>query len=123
VSICGGSDDERPVPVHRQFGTLDHRRSAHESRHGAGKFRAYSAGSHPRGEVNPFAIEVLERHGVPTAGLRSKSWGEFATPEAPDMDLMVTVCDQAAQEECPYWPGSSSCLPRFREPDGGPLIC
>jgi arsenate reductase len=70
-----------------------------------GRFRAYSAGSHPKGRVAPLALEVLERHDIPTAGLRSKSWDEFSGPEAPQMDLVVTVCDQAAAEQCPYWPG------------------
>src|SRR5687768_3682348 len=70
---------------------------------GGGKFRGYSAGSHPKGEVNPFALEVLERQRIPTAGLRSKSWDEFAKPDAPHMDFVFTVCDRAAAEECPYW--------------------
>jgi arsenate reductase len=72
---------------------------------GGGKFRAYSAGSHPKGEVNPFALELLREQRLPTDGLRSKSWDEFATPEAPRMDFVFTVCDQAAAEECPFWPG------------------
>jgi arsenate reductase len=71
----------------------------------AGKFRAYSAGSHPRGEVNPLALELLERQRIPTTGLRSKSWDEFATPEAPVMDFVFTVCDDAAAQACPVWPG------------------
>lgn len=72
---------------------------------GGGKFRAYSAGSHPRGEVNLFALEVLERQRISTEGLRSKSWDEFSKPGAPHMDLVFTVCDQAAAEQCPFWPG------------------
>jgi arsenate reductase len=72
---------------------------------GAGRFRAYSAGSHATGRVNPFAIEALERHGLPTEGLRSKSWDEFAAPGAPPLDFVFTVCDQAAGEACPVWPG------------------
>src|SRR5688572_11152949 len=72
---------------------------------GRGRFRAYSAGSHPTGKVNPFALELLERNRMPTEGLRSKAWNEFATPEAPSMDIIITVCDQAAGEMCPVWPG------------------
>ncbi len=72
---------------------------------GGGKFRAFSAGSHPKGVVNPFALKVLEDAGYPTDGARSKSWDEFAGPEAPDMDFVFTVCDNAAGEACPHWPG------------------
>jgi arsenate reductase (thioredoxin) len=72
---------------------------------GQGRFRAFSAGSHPKGEVNPFALELLLKHRMPTAGLRSKSWDEFAIPGAPRMDFVFTVCDQAAGEACPIWPG------------------
>ena len=72
---------------------------------GAGRFHAFSAGSHPAGRVNPFAIEVLERAGCPTAGMRSKAWDEFAAPGAPALDIVVTVCDNAAGEVCPVWPG------------------
>ena len=72
---------------------------------GKGTFRAYSAGSHPSGTVNPFAIERCEALGYDTSGLRSKSWDEFATPDAPHMDFVITVCDQAAGEVCPIWPG------------------
>jgi arsenate reductase (thioredoxin) len=70
-----------------------------------GRFRAFSAGSHPKGEVDPMALAVLQEHHLPTDGLRSKSWEEFATPDAPSMDFVFTVCDQAAAEECPFWPG------------------
>lgn len=70
-----------------------------------GKFKAYSAGSHPKGQVNPFALEVLERGRFSTKGLRSKSWDEFAAQGAPQLDFVFTVCDQAAGEQCPYWPG------------------
>jgi len=71
----------------------------------AGKFRAYSAGSHPKGDVNPFALELLEQQRIPTSDLRSKSWEEFARPDAPAMDFVFTVCDDAAAEVCPTWPG------------------
>ena len=70
-----------------------------------GKFRGFSAGSHPRGEVNPHAIELLKRRHISTEGLSSKSWDEFAKPGAPPLDFVFTVCDQAAGEQCPYWPG------------------
>ena len=72
----------------------------------AGRVRAYSAGSHPRGEVNPLALEVLRTCEVDAAGLRSKSWDEFAAEDAPHMDVVITVCDQAAAETCPLWPGA-----------------
>lgn len=68
-------------------------------------FTAYSAGSHPKGEVNPWALKTLERNRLPTAGLRSKGWEEFARPDAPPLDFVFTVCDQAAGEVCPVWPG------------------
>lgn len=72
---------------------------------GAGRFKAYSAGSHPSGRVNPFAIEQVQALGYSTEQLRSKSWDEFAAPGAPQMDFVVTVCDNAAGEVCPVWPG------------------
>lgn len=72
---------------------------------GEGKFRAFSAGSHPKGEVNPDALRLLERIGYPTEGLRSKSWEEFSGPDAPKIDFIFTVCDSAAGETCPIWPG------------------
>jgi len=72
---------------------------------GAGQFRAFSAGSQPKGDVNPFTLDALERAHLPTSGLRSKSWDEFAQPTAPQMDFIFTVCGNAAREECPYWPG------------------
>ena len=72
---------------------------------GKGRFAGYSAGSFPKGQVNPLALELLASLNLPTAGFRSKSWNEFATPGAPVMDFIVTVCDQAAGEVCPIWPG------------------
>lgn len=72
---------------------------------GKGRFRAYSAGSFPKGTVNPLALKTLERAGIATAGFRSKSWDEFAKPGAPVMDFVFTVCDDAAGEVCPVWPG------------------
>ena len=72
---------------------------------GAGKFNAYSAGSQPKGNVNPMALDVLVGHKFPTEGLRSKSWDEFAGAEAPQLDFIFTVCDNAAGESCPVWPG------------------
>ena len=72
---------------------------------GAPRFRAFSAGSHPTGRVNPFAIELLQKNDLPTEGLRSKNWDEFAQPGAPDLDFIFTVCDSAAGEACPLWPG------------------
>ena len=72
---------------------------------GAGRFRAFSAGSHPKGAVNPFALRVLRAFDYPADGFRSKSWDEFATPNAPKMDFVFTVCDDAAGEACPVWPG------------------
>jgi len=72
---------------------------------GQGRFRAYSAGSHPGGRVNPFALELLAKNRIDTAGLRSKSWDEFTQPGAPRLDFVFTVCDNAAGEVCPIWPG------------------
>ncbi|HWX33861.1 MAG TPA: arsenate reductase ArsC [Steroidobacteraceae bacterium] len=72
---------------------------------GRGKFRAFSAGSFPKGRVHPMALELLGRMNLPTEGLRSKSWDEFAVPGAPPLDFIVTVCDNAAGEVCPVWPG------------------
>lgn len=75
------------------------------NRLGEGDFRAFSAGSHPVGKVNPGAVELLERLGYATEGLRSKCWDEFAGPDAPVMDHVITVCNNAAGETCPVWPG------------------
>lgn len=72
---------------------------------GAERFHAYSAGSHPKGAVNPLALQELQALHIPTDGLRSKAWDEFAGPQAPAMDFIFTVCDQAAGEVCPFWPG------------------
>ena len=72
---------------------------------GTGRFRAFSAGSFPKGEVHPLALETLTRMHLPTAGLRSKSWDEFAGPGAPPLHFVFTVCDRAANEVCPVWPG------------------
>lgn len=72
---------------------------------GKGRFRAYSAGSHPAGVVHPFTLDILRRNRLPVEGLRSKGWDEFAAPAAPRMDFVITVCDHAAGEVCPVWPG------------------
>ena len=72
---------------------------------GRGKFHGFSAGSHPKGALHPIALELLKRARLPTEGLRSKSWDEFAAPAGPPLDFVFTVCDNAAGEVCPYWPG------------------
>jgi arsenate reductase (thioredoxin) len=72
---------------------------------GTGRFNTFSAGSHPRGRINPVALKILDAYGYPTDGLRSKSWDEFAVPGAPELDFVFTVCDTAAGEACPVWPG------------------
>ena len=78
---------------------------AYLSTAGRGRFVAYSAGSQPTGKVNPFALELIEKNRFSAAGLRSKSWDEFAKPGAPKLDFVFTVCDNAAGEVCPVWPG------------------
>lgn len=75
------------------------------NRHGKERFRALSAGSFPKGEVHPMALKTLQKAGLPTDGLRSKSWDEFAADGAPELDFIFTVCDNAANETCPIWPG------------------
>ncbi len=110
---------ERPAPsaAHRVFNVLflctgNTARSVLAEgilrKDGEGRFRAFSAGSQPKGTVNPFAIEVLGQFGYPTDGFRSKSWDEYAGPDAPVMDFVFTVCDSAAGEACPVWPGRPS---------------
>lgn len=75
------------------------------NKRGQGQFRAFSAGSHPGGRVNPYALALLQKMGYSTEGLRSKSWDEFAAPGAPELDFVFTACDNAAGEVCPMWPG------------------
>jgi protein-tyrosine-phosphatase len=75
------------------------------NRSGQGKFRAFSAGSQPKGQVHPYALDLLRKLNYDVTGLRSKSWKEFSAPNAPNLDFVFTVCDNAAQETCPVWPG------------------
>jgi arsenate reductase len=72
---------------------------------GKGRFVAYSAGSHPTAKINPFAVELLQKNRIANSGLHSKNWNEFAAPGAPRLDFVITVCDNAAGETCPFWPG------------------
>ena len=90
--------------VHRQFRPLDHRRSHHEPRR-ARQFRAYSAGSQPKGEVHPYTLDLLRKMNFDVSGLRSKSWHEFSGAGCATLDFVFTVCDNAAGEACPFWPG------------------
>ncbi|MEQ8506265.1 MAG: arsenate reductase ArsC [Rhodospirillales bacterium] len=75
------------------------------TRHGSGKFKAFSAGSHPAGQVHPYVIDLLRNQNYPVDSFRSKDWAEFSEPGAPKMDFVFTVCDQTAEEVCPIWPG------------------
>lgn len=75
------------------------------NRWGGGRFRGFSAGSFPKGQVHPLALDLLRQMNLPTDGLRSKGWDEFAAPDAPPLDFIITVCDDAAGEVCPVWPG------------------
>ncbi len=90
--------------MHRQFGAVDHGRGDSELK-GRPNFTAYSAGSHPSGAVRPEALRQLESAHIPAQGARSKSWEEFSRPDAPKLDFVITVCDNAAKEVCPVWPG------------------
>jgi arsenate reductase len=77
------------------------------NREGAGRFKGFSAGSHPEGQIHPYALDLLHKMNLSTLGLRSKSWDEFAAPDAPLLDFVFTVCDDAANEACPVWPGQA----------------
>ena len=100
-----GPSLQRSVPLHRQFRPSISLAEAHLNRAGQGRFKAYSAGSQPKGEVHPYALDLLRSLNFDVSGLRSKSWSEFAKREAPKLDFVFTVCDNAANETCPVWPG------------------
>ena len=95
---------QRSFPLHWQFCSIHYGRAILNQK-GLGRFTAYSAGSHPSGAVRPEAIRQLEGAHLPVSSLRSKSWDEFAKPGAPQLDFVFTVCDNAAYEVCPVWPG------------------
>jgi arsenate reductase len=86
-----------------------------------GRFRGFSAGSHPKGEIHPLALALLERMGLPTDGLRSKAWDEFSQPSAPLLDFVFTVCDNAAGEVCPVWPGQPMTA-HWGQPDPAAIV-
>ncbi|MGH8499875.1 MAG: arsenate reductase ArsC [Methylococcales bacterium] len=98
------------------------------NKYGKGRFRGFSAGSHPTGTVHPLASERLRLENIPLADARSKSWNEFAQPGAPDMDFVITVCDKAASEVCPVWPGRPITAhwgvldPAAADENGKPLV-
>ena len=101
--------------MHREL-CAKHHREALLNELGGKRFKAYSAGSRPSGSLNPLVLEFLKANRISTEGAYSKSWDEFAKPDAPRMDLVVTVCDQAAGEECPIWPGQPA-LAHWGAPD------
>ncbi len=94
---------------------------------GHGRFTAWSAGSHPRGTVHPLALKTLAAHRIPTDGFRSKGWDEFSRPDAPELHFVFTVCDQAAGELCPVWPGQPMTahwgMPDPAAVEGPPAVC
>ena len=101
----GANPDDARDLTQGFFASLIERRDFDSLRKERGRFRAFSAGSHPKGQVHPFALDLLKKMNHPTAGLRSKSWDELASPGAPQLNFVFTVCDNAANEVCPIWPG------------------